>query len=126
MGSVAGALKFDDAVDLQVPVYLHALDTLFDIRPAGGFYYYIKSIRKRGIYDKQFGNLISAKIKGKQTATDTYPTDGKTEEEFRETIERTIDAVTKYVRSIHDGVISFGDTRVSNCDWCPYKDICRS
>jgi ATP-dependent helicase/nuclease subunit B len=126
MGTVAGPISFEDGVDLQVPVYLYALDTLFDIRPAGGFYYYIKSIRKRGIYDKEFRNLISAKIKGKRTATDTYPNDGKTKEECRETIERSIDAVRTYVRSIHEGDISFGDTGGRDCDWCPYKDICRS
>ena len=104
---------------------MRALDEIFDIKPAGGFYYGIKSIRKRGIFNDGFKEKIATEIKDKRNVRDTFDGDGKSEEELRTVIAITVDKVKEYIRSIHRGDISFGEERMGKCNWCPYENICR-
>ena len=125
IGNVNRSIKFEDGLDLQVPLYMYALEQIFDIKPAGGFYYGIKSIRKRGIYNKELKEKITAELKDKRTLNDTVNNDGRSEEEVRNVISSTVEKVKEYISNIHQGDISFGVEHIGKCDWCPYKGICR-
>jgi ATP-dependent helicase/DNAse subunit B len=120
--------EIDEGISLQLPVYLHAVETLLRekknqaLEPAGGIYYQLRSPvgRKLGLGSKEYNK--KAFVAG--------PTSGGLVEDMsalRTIIGQAIDIVNGYVENISKGIfpLTTPDKIDRVCTYCDYKKICR-
>ena len=86
--------EMEEGRDLQIPVYLMALEKVFGLKAMGGFYYSIADCKKRGVYLADKASIIS------QSDSVNKKEDKFITEEFNRLIKKVEDYVKSYVISI--------------------------
>ncbi len=103
---------------LQAGLYMLALKELFGLEPAGAFYYFISSRRKRGIFAAEERERISG-------SGDVSQKDKASCQDIARLIERKARQALGYVRRILDGEIAVNPANPDECRYCPFLSVCR-
>jgi len=103
---------------LQVGLYMLALKELFNMKPAGAFYYSISSGRKRGVFAAEEEERISGQ-------GDVSRTDKVSYDEIGDLIELNAAQAVEYVTRIQSGDIGVRPADPNHCRTCPFGTLCR-
>jgi len=110
----------EEGRDLQLPVYLIALEEVFGLKPAAAELYPLKANPpvRCGIYDRSLaGSLIAGALS--KGAVSCQP------DEFRALMEKGREWIKKHVTDIRAGVIKVRDAPEDACYQCEFFDLCR-
>jgi len=101
---------------VQIPLYMQALKTLFNLVPIAGEYYSVRGLKRTGIYDRaSLGDplrKLHPRTSGPLSA-----------DELEQVIEETMDCIRAYVRRIQAGDISVAPHECPA--YCPFNAVCR-
>lgn len=110
----------EEGRDLQLPVYLIALEEVFGLKPAAAELYPLKANPpvRCGLYDGSLtGSLLSGALpKG---ALEREP------DRFQALMEKGREWIEKHVRDIRAGVITVRQAPEDDCYQCKFFDLCR-
>lgn len=111
--------KMESGEDIRLPLYMLALERIFQIEPAGCLYYSIREISKRGLYVNEIKEQIGGGEWGLSNR-DASP---------REKLTELLSAVEKMalgrVARIRHGEITVKPFSDSECRYCDYNAVCR-
>jgi ATP-dependent helicase/nuclease subunit B len=110
----------EEGRDLQLPVYLIALEEVFGLKPAAAELYPLKANPpiRCGLYDRSLaGSLIAGALS--KGAIECEP-DG-----FQALMEKGREWIKKHVTDIRGGVIKVRDAPEDACYQCEFFDLCR-
>ncbi len=126
--TIAGRKEIDEGISLQLPIYLHAVETILrkqrgqTLAPAGGIYYQLRSPveRKLGLGNSEYNKKAFT-----AGSTSNQLVDNDTG--LREVISKAIDTINVHVDSIAAGKfpLTTPDKIDRVCGYCDYKKICR-
>jgi ATP-dependent helicase/nuclease subunit B len=126
--ALASRKEIDEGISLQLPVYLHAVETLLrektnqPLEPAGGIYYQLRSpvARKLGLGAKEYNMKAFAAGATSGGLVDNIAA-------LRTVIQQAIDTVNDYAENISKGnfPLTTPDKIDRVCTYCDYKKICR-
>lgn len=112
--------KIEEGRDLQLPVYLIALEEVFGLKPAAAELYPLKANPpvRCGLYDRSLVGSLTAAAPAK-AAVVCEP------DEFRALMEKGREWIEKHVRNIRAGVIGVREMPEDDCYQCEFFDLCR-
>ncbi|MHB1325807.1 MAG: PD-(D/E)XK nuclease family protein [Thermoleophilia bacterium] len=110
---------FKKSGTIQVPLYMLALREIWGLEPVGGEYYGIVGKRRRGLYLKEFADIL-----GKDSG-EPFPGEFVEAEVFEEIIETARGLALKAAQGIRSGCFDCEPRENSNCKYCNFGGVCR-
>lgn len=111
--------KFEASGTLQVPIYMLALRDIWGLEPVGGEYYGILGKKRRGLYLKQYGDILGA-ASGELVITDLVD-----EEVFEDRLEKAREMAISAARGIRAGNFDLNPLSPEVCEYCGRDELCR-
>lgn len=118
-GNLPRQAKFHDSGTIQVPLYMLAVREIWGFEPIAGEYYGIPGKRRRGVYLKEFEDILGLPSK------EPYANDFVEEDDFEARIETARELAIGAVASIRSGDFPCVPRENDNCKYCDYGDVCR-
>jgi len=101
-------------VQLQLPIYLMAMERFLGLKGIGAELYSVKDVRRSGFYRKELMHLAGKKRAGPMTFS---------EEDFKKAADRSLLFIRRYAEEMQAQVIA---VRPRVCEsYCAYASVCR-
>lgn len=111
--------KMESGEDIRLPLYMLALERIFQIEPAGCLYYSIRETNKRGLYLDEVKEQIGAREWGLSNS------DASPREKIAELLFSMEEMASERAARIREGEITVQPISDEECRHCDYNAVCR-